>query len=514
MNFKIDRKNKVARALVELGNQRAAKKRKMADDEKIIQRALQAWRICIKNITDFRDSLTDSESFENFSSAELRAKLNKIQMLEKNLLDKDIEVNSNTATAGTANEHEEMMKLCEALQSKIHRRISEKTKIEKQEVVSESNLKRAIAAASSEVNKEKVAKIGKKKSEIPNTWGNFTGSVFDWQHFSKEFGEKIHSNADLNDKEKLEILNRACFESARDIITCAGANYQLAWRQLNEMYGETYLTIHYAIHKIQALKVIATPHYEAIKYLWDNGEKCMATLAEKNMAESFGPFLVVMLAAKLDEDSARAWDRHRAVLAESWSKSASEDESRDQSTHVPSWQDFASFLDAECKVFIRQNLRRKMPIDVPQSTQERVSVGAIAGTSGFQNAQSMQNESLMDQAALRPPKPSALEKRSVPIDMQCTLCDLIHMRYNCEVFKAMSLEQRWDHCETDNLCTRCLRKYHGNAPCANKNNNGKCTRCYHMFNKVVYHNSALCAVANGFFDEQPRSDNNQTPDWN
>lgn len=164
----------------------------------------------------------------------------------------------------------------------------------------------------------------------------------------------------------------------------------------------------------------------------------------------------------------------------------------------------------------------------PVGGPSRVSIGTTPGTSGAStvhrgdtsgaatiamdtqasgNAQSEQDR--------RPHKPTAQEKRNASIDLQCSLCEFIHMRYNCEVFKAMSMEERWSHAEKDGLCVRCLRKYHGKNPCANKTNNKSCEKCFRHFGKTVYHNSALCNVTYGNIDEQPRSGNSPSEeDWN
>lgn len=117
----------------------------------------------------------------------------------------------------------------------------------------------------------------------------------------------------------------------------------------------------------------------------------------------------------------------------------------------------------------------------------------------------MQVQVVQQIAMHQPLKPSAAEKRNAPIDMQCVLCEWIHLPFRCEVFKDLSLNQRWDFVEKEGMCSRCLRKYHGSAPCINKTNNERCLRCYRHHGKTVFHNSALCSVAAGEIDVPPRT---------
>lgn len=475
----------------------------MEDDKVAVEKAIKSWRYLIAKIDQFRNTLSNQENFEKLTLAELRTKLNRMQSLQNNLIDKDMLVNTLSTDSGTADEHDECMNLCEALESKIHCRIAEIQKAEKQKSGIAPKRVNEAAKASTE-NHGDIEVQDAKSRRIDNTWGNFGGSVFDWSKFAKEFAEKVHSNKELVEAEKLELLKKSCFESARDLVECAGANYEMAWRQLNEMFGDAYMTIHRAMHKIQALPVMEKSRYEEVKFLQTNGEKCMATLNETPVAEQFSPFLVIMLASKLNDDTARAWDRHRAGLAESWAANPAEGEERAKAAHIPNWPDFQEFLKSECNALIKQGMRNTFMSVANEPS--RVSVADKAGTSGERNVQ-------QENLSLRHNKPTAQEKRMAHIDLQCILCDQIHMPFNCEVFKAMSYEERWDHVHKNGLCVRCLRKYHGSASCINKANNEKCARCQKFYNKVAYHNSALCSVNLGRMEMQPPA-REPTPDWN
>lgn len=81
-------------------------------------------------------------------------------------------------------------------------------------------------------------------------------------------------------------------------------------------------------------------------------------------------------------------------------------------------------------------------------------------------------------------------KKEAPQFLQCVLCDGIHPRYKCDAFKAMTLEQRLSHVQSEGLCVRCLREMH-NGYCKDESCNLPCPTC--APEREVYHNRFLCA---------------------
>lgn len=516
--FKIDNEKELRRrALETLQEEREAKRQRIMANKESIDNAIKAWRYYANKIEDLGKVIADEAKFDALTLAGLRCKLSNLQMLQKSLVEKDQLLNQLTNETGTASEHDELLTKCEVMESAMYERI-EKLMEKTAPVVSAGELQNAIAAASDKadhVKTENAIAANQKPSaeEMGISWGFFNGNLNDWSKFSTAFIEKVHNDDSLNDAQKLVLLQRSCIEIARDVVVSAGNDYTAVWTRMREMYGESYMILHYTLHKVQSLTTLTMPSYNGIKYLKANAEKCMKVLNTISMDESFGPFMMIMLAAKLDDDSARAWDRKRTLLAEHWVNAANQGENREKARHVPSWAEFLKFLNDECDVYIKQGIRQQI------AGPSRVSVGNQPGTSGTgaQRAIAAASASTPSQTeqANRPIPPSQQERRMAPIDMQCSLCPYIHTRYNCEMFKAMTMEQRWSNAEQDGLCVRCLRKYHGRNPCTNKTNNKNCEKCLRQYGKTVYHNSALCNVVHGNINEQPRSGNSPADDdWN
>lgn len=488
IKFKINSKNSVKRALESLVDQREAKKKRTMVAEKETEQAVKAWQYYIERIKQAQKSILNAETFAKLNVYELQAKLNAVQSLNQNLEEKFVILSSLAGQAEIAQTHEESVALCEVLQATILARIAEIRKVERSQ---STGIKRAIAATNTS---QGVADDINEQVPIKQvTWGFFGGEICEWQGFSKRFKEQVHEVVGITDQEKLVLLLKSCFDHARDIVKNAGSSYETVWNNLNDLFGDAYITIHHAVHQVMTIPPMFEASYDNVKRLAKHGKKCQEMLTGINAADKFDPFLVILIASKLDPFTAKAWDRYRNILAESWASGTEEDGTKRQKMmYVPPWIEFEKFLNDECNVYVRSQIRQNLAIGIaPNEQQNRVSVGTNQGTSGMQ--------------ACPPVRTTAQEKRNAPVDMQCKLCDGIHMLYKCDTFKAMDQAQRWDVVEKIGLCARCLRKYHGNAPCINKTNNEKCPRCWKHSMKEVYHNSSLCVVGAGEINDQPRS---------
>lgn len=211
---------------------------------------------------------------------------------------------------------------------------------------------------------------------------------------------------------------------------------------------------------------------------------CIDALKENLEGKDFDTVFAIMLVDKLDADTSRAWERHRATLAASW---ASQDDSgkREASMHLPSWDDLKAFLQSEIEIFAKSEMRARLQNSVgctPQPSSSDVIVQDNLHTNAVRSQQVMSEE-----------------KKRAPEYQQCTLCDGIHARYKCDVYIAMGFARKWKHVYEEGLCQRCMHANHGHTSCANKRNNDNCPTCYNADDRrvVVYHNSTLCPVKYG-----------------
>lgn len=203
--------------------------------------------------------------------------------------------------------------------------------------------------------------------------GFFGGEICEWQGFSKRFKEQVHEFVSLTVEEKLVLLLKSCFDHARDIVKNAGSSYETACNNLNDFFGDAYITMHHAVHKVMSIPPIFEASYDNIKQLADHGKKCQEMLAGISAADKFDPFLVILVASKLDPFTAKAWDCYRNILADLWACGTEEDGTKRQKMmYVPPWTEFEKFLNDECNVYVRSQIRQNLAIGIaPKSCQFR-----------------------------------------------------------------------------------------------------------------------------------------------
>lgn len=305
--------------------------------------------------------------------------------------------------------------------------------------------------------------------DIHNTWGQFSGNLNELHRFSKRFKANIHENGVISSQKKFMLLKQACVQNALDIVNSSGEQYEQAWSKLNNTYGEAYLQIHYCIHRIQTMRKIEHPTSEEMKRLLKHGKQCMTILGEAIKDKEYDVFLMAMFASKLDDGTSRAWDRHRAALAESWAKTQEDTLEKSQAIamHVPAWDDFASFLESEADLFMRSEMRPNL-----ETTTNSQYYGNAPSTSSYaqndfqyaENASCSSNalnvrdiapNNLHKISTVHPQQVWSEEKRQAPRHLQCTLCPIVHPRYKCDMYQIMSYDHKWQHVQKEGLCKSC-----------------------------------------------------------
>lgn len=448
----------------------AKKKQKMVEDQKKEIHEAKSQRLFYLNkITKLIASMS-IEQFEALSEFDLRAKKIRLQELFDKFEEKCMALQCIDAEAGTGTEDDEIDALCQAIKSKIAARL-------KQSLAMQQGNAPQVPA--------EIKNPGQCVPVVPNTWGDFTGSLYEWHKFSKRFKSDVHENAKLEKAEKLELLQNACKANAANIILNAEDNYELAWSRLNDMYGESYTQTHYCVRRLLDVPQIDKPSSEAIQRLMNDANRCMEIMKDTMDQTKYDTFVTVMLTGKLDDETSRAWERQRAMLADSWANAAagSNTEKRVKSKHMPSFDDFSTFLKGEIELYAKSEMQRNLhTASLPMPGNAPVT-------------RKVDQDNSHKISVVRSRQAWSEEKRRAPSHLQCTLCEGIHAKYNCDVFKNMEYVDKWRNVEAEQLCVRCLKKKHY-GKCDNKLSNEKCPACYMQDSKIAYHNSKLCPIRN------------------
>lgn len=477
----------------------AEKKQKMEEKVKSKEERVKERAFFITKIRSIEKSLTQ-DKFGALNLIELKQKSERLSYLFQQF-EACCLLLSHTDAEKTEQEDEEIDTLVEALKSKITHGIDALN------VPPCSD--NAQTTETSENTNQPEALV-----EIKNTWGIFDGRMHEWHGFSKRFKEAVHADDSLQADQKLDLLEKSCTQSAAEIVSEAGGSYELAWEKLNNMYGEAYGQIHHCMQKIAGYSRLQDASAHSLKRLRNFANIGVGILKQVMEMEKFEAIVTVILAEKLDAETARIWERHRMTLAESWANAKNGNASSNVSDgenstgkaservspamHILKWDDFSNFLQSEIEMCLKTEKRQSTPSTSGSPLMARRSV---QGNSHNEQAAQTQSWAQSTEGAVGFTPPLTREA--------CPICNGNHALHKCDVYKALPFPEKHRLVEGKNLCRRCLRKHHGPSPCENKTNNKKCPECDKWGGVAVYHNATLCPTR--FSSEPPKS--SEEPDW-
>lgn len=476
---KIDKKRNIKEAFSQLKSKVAKKKAKMADAEAKKADAKNAKDYTIKKIDDIKKQI-ESENFSKLDFFELKQKSLRVQKLWDDFDIKAFNLTTVDAEAQTSEADAKIEQICSSLKARIDRRIHEiqTTQIE--------TTPKANETPAPEKSSQQPLKV------TQNTWGEFSGELDEWHRFSKRFKKDVHDVTTLDEKEKLFMLRQACVSKAGRIVGNAIDNYELAWKKLNDVYGEAYTQIHFVMHKINGTSTMQHANADSIRSILQSGNQFVSILEEAIERHKFEAVLTPMMANKLDKETNRAWERQRIVLAQTWAK----EHSKEASKYVPPWDELRKFLEDEIDVHLKFEMRADFQSDqMPDQSIAKAGKSAVEKNATSTTAQNYGATSKQTQ----PHEQKRIEFKP------CTLCNQMHPLHRCEIYRAMSLSDKWTQVDKDGLCRKCLFKYH-QGPCLNPKCNEKCPQCI-KHGKTVYHNSSLCPEAYSAPSSTPKPNN-------
>ena len=261
------------------------------------------------------------------------------------------------------------------------------------------------------------------KIELPK----FAGSYMEWPNFYALFSTVIDESSELSDLEKFHYLRSSLSAAALNTISSLdlkAENYREALNLLINRFENKLLHFQAHIREIAALKVVESGSVEGLRSLSDKLNshlRALHTIAEK---ENIADGLMIYLATiKMDLLSRVKWEESL------------------KSTDLPSWSDFASFLEDRCKTL--ENLQHSVNFgEKPQIKKQ--------SSSRFVHISSSSNS------------------------FNCFCCEANnHFIPNCTKFIEMLPSARYKEAKRLKLCLNCLRKGHILQNCTS----GCCRKC-------------------------------------
>lgn len=444
MNAERRQKEKRKIALNELMVSRSKKeKRKMEVTEKEIADAVGARNFYVDKLNQIKKQIENMQKFENFTIFELNELKARLNDYETSFDQKCINLNCVDAQSGTSTENEAWQEECMLMNASIAKRIDQLKQPAqptmqmqpKNETEMESNadLQKANAATSFLSEAKAATPI------IQTTFNTFDGSMHEWHDFCRKFEAEVVNKNEINEETKLKILTDACSGMAARVISKSNANFNDAWNQLNDMFGESYMQIHFCLCMIAETVPIEFASSQNLAYLLDRGNKCIDILKQCAPENDFDTIFVIMMAAKLDGETARAWERLRNALAESSTNDKDATQKvHQQKRHLPKWDDFEVFMKKEIDMYHRFELRQTLQCQAT-SMQHTQLPGTSSESKNTQDEQKRNPAPVVSQQAWQ------LTKNEQPPEEQCSLCDGWHHCNQCDVFDSKGFVAKLKH---------------------------------------------------------------------
>lgn len=485
-----NKKKLVAQAFTELRHAFQTKKRKMSESEKEKADAMSQRQFYYEKIVKFGKSMAN---FDELTQHQLKEKSNRLKELFEKFEMKCLNLGCVDPTAMATQEDDEIEALSSTLQSKIAKRLDildkEEAKINAQNAIDsqcDANKNEQGAQGQQQItNKSEMLTQNNQKRKINVNYANFSGNVFEWRNFEKQFKTEVADNNELNEEEKYEYLKEACKDEVLVIISNAENQFTPAWKALKELYGDAYNQVQLCTHRLIAISKVQQASSQSLASLLNKATKCMNVLKDIIPGTDDSLFTVIA-ASKLDVETSRMWDRNRNALAVSW---ATQEDGREKNQHMPAWDDFKTFLNDEIMIYAKHELRAcasQMTLPKAGKSNDSRTATPKAGKVDSNASSSIIQNNSHKIANVVHPQQTAYQYNTV---CPCRRCN--HL-YKCEEYLKLDYNGRWRFVEENCLCQRCTRVAHPNVPCENKSNNEPCPLCiHHDQNAIYYHNSTM-----------------------
>lgn len=419
----------------------------------------------IEKVRKIQKSFEDEEIFLNWSKGELKQRLKKLEELDSNLneINMDLICKQELSMEQTA-ENDEIDDLIMSLKAKAT------DKIEKIDGENKMANTQSQASTSHSIRVIQTDAAG----NLPNTWGTFNGDYAKWQSFRDRW-LPVHENKDIKSVTKFQALKTACVGEAAGALgewDLTDENYLKAFARLKAIYEDEYMQTQAFMQKLLRLPRMRDNSSKTIRKMIDTVQQHIVGANRCIKTDEAHPYAVFTVIDKMDSNTFSAWEKHRRALTEAQQQAAETDEDGNQirlGKLIPSWKELEQFLESEVTIRVHAESRE----------------GSNKQTQHTQHTQSNQPKQKPFKKNRFNKKPNN-QAKNYPSYVICGACDGNHPVHKCDAFKAMNLLGRKNTACEKQLCVKCLRKSH-EGDCEIKRCNDACPQCPNKF-----HNSLLC----------------------
>ncbi|XP_055542517.1 uncharacterized protein LOC129728126 [Wyeomyia smithii] len=279
--------------------------------------------------------------------------------------------------------------------------------------------------------------------KIPEFDGNFD----EWTNFYDLFLTLIHTNPQLSSVQKFQYLKAVLKGKALRLVqslAVSTANYTIAWDSLRKRYDNTNLQIKQHFSALLSTTAIRKESAEALSNLADEFDKRVCVFNKlENCDDHWNSFLVELLSSKLDLKTQREW------------------ESQLENDRRPLYTDLISFIQKRSRIL--QSIMLSQPsLQVVTKLESKLETRTVRSKTSLYHSTNNDN---------------------IP---KCAICKQSHSVPQCEDFKRLSPQKRFDLAKKHGLCLNCLRSSHMMKNCSA----GPCRTCNKRHHTLLHLHSS------------------------
>lgn len=269
----------------------------------------------------------------------------------------------------------------------------------------------------------------------------FHGHYQHWLEFRDTYISLIHSRKDMDNVNKLHYLRASLKGSALlviDNLDFRAQNYESAWNLLCERYDNKRLLVNNHVRALFSVEYMQSESCSSIRNLIDVTNKNLRALTTLGQDTEFNlrdTLIIHMMSEKLDSVTRREWEEHRNTL-----------------DNPPSLDFFLKFLSNRADLLETLQEHKTNINKVQQADTCKHNSNILTATKSNQKPNESNN------------KNNKYNNKHKKI-FTCPMCTQTHFLFNCDAFRALSVEARMQKAKEAKVCLNCLRPGHVESKC-------------------------------------------------
>lgn len=273
----------------------------------------------------------------------------------------------------------------------------------------------------------------------------FSGNFDEWINFHDVFTTTIHANAQLSAVQKFQYLKSVLKGDALRLVqslAVSAANYTIAWDLLRKRFDNRNLLIKQHFSALLSTSSIRKESSSALSSLADEFDKHICVLNKlEETKDHWNSFLVELLSSKLDPVTQKEWENQL------------EDDRR------PTYTELVAFIQKRSRILQSIALSQSSP-PVAKTEPKYESKPTRSKTSLYHSTSG----------------------NNLPC---CILCKQSHILTQCDEFKKLTPQNRFELAKRQGLCLNCLKSSHLMKNCTA----GSCRTCNKRHHTMLHLNT-------------------------